>query len=386
MKGISMQMKNIEELIDGCSTGLHSSNKVFVEMVNLYKTKRFEYEIILHQAKGECVMQVNVQEKFFDWLSKRVSPVQLSEFYIVCKNIESFCLDRHILVAPLLETTNLEIIQRVSNVIKTNRMFQLKYFRQLGKMRKVIAFYMEFLHELPIQQDDTRCPKDILEEKCVEKVDDPVTVTQGCTASEKDDENEIKINHQSDKEHEEQKNVVIKNCPEKVNEDLTEWNFSDRDIDFAKINPKAVLYFGEKNEVDGWCEAFDQIIKLLMENYPSIIRGMVGYHFGSVSKVVFCGQAGIDKLIKEFSLDKSLFLENDFAPSEMVSIVRILLDKCNVDYENISIRYLTVDEEVIVSVQDENDAGIVSEILSTKDDEKEDASKKEENNVKADRK
>ena len=93
-------------------------------------------------------MQVNVQERFFAWLSARVSPAQLSEFYIVCKDIESFCMSKRILTESLFETTSTVVIQGVIDTIKSNRMFQLKYFRQLGKMRKVMDYYMAHVLQL----------------------------------------------------------------------------------------------------------------------------------------------------------------------------------------------------------------------------------------------
>ena len=92
-------------------------------------------------------MQQNVQDSFFAWLSKSVSEDQLSEFYIACRNIESFCLNNKILTAPLFETIDLDTIKCIEDTLQTNRMFQFKYFRQLGKMKKVIAFYKDFIQK-----------------------------------------------------------------------------------------------------------------------------------------------------------------------------------------------------------------------------------------------
>ena len=78
-------------------------------MVTLYKNNPAAFEEILVQAKGECAMQVNVQERFFAWLSARVSPAQLSEFYIVCKDIESFCMSKRILTLFLIMFYNFAI-------------------------------------------------------------------------------------------------------------------------------------------------------------------------------------------------------------------------------------------------------------------------------------
>ena len=38
-----------------------------------------------------------------------------------------------------------------------------------------------------------------------------------------------------------------------------------------------------------------KIIRAMQEDYPSIIRGMVGYHLVGIGKVVLTGIAGISK-------------------------------------------------------------------------------------------
>lgn len=157
--GIGMQIKIIGGLIDKKPSGLHSATKIFHEMVDLYKTDRPEYEKILFQARGECVMQQNVQDSFFAWLSKSVSEDQLSEFYIACRNIEFFCLNNKILTAPLFETIDLDTIKCIEDTLQTNRMFQFKYFRQLGKMKKVIAFYKDFIQKALLE--DAEVSKEI---------------------------------------------------------------------------------------------------------------------------------------------------------------------------------------------------------------------------------
>lgn len=119
--GISMQMKIVGGLVDEKPSGLHRATKMFTDMVALYKTMQSEFNEILIQAKGECAMHVNVEEQFFTWLSAIVSSTQLSDFYMVCKNIETFCINKNILNAPLFETTDLETLQHVVDTIQTNK-------------------------------------------------------------------------------------------------------------------------------------------------------------------------------------------------------------------------------------------------------------------------
>ncbi|MGN1216410.1 MAG: hypothetical protein ACI4TD_00370, partial [Phocaeicola sp.] len=135
------QLRSMESAYCG-HTVFKPSTKLFDEIVNIYLNSKDEYDRLLCEAKNmindEKPREYNVQEEFFAWLTARTSSAQLSEFYIVCKDIESFCMNKRILTQPLFETTNTVVIQDVIDTMKSNRMFQFKYFRQLGKMRKVM--------------------------------------------------------------------------------------------------------------------------------------------------------------------------------------------------------------------------------------------------------
>lgn len=322
--GIAMQMKIIGGLVDDRPSGLHSATKMFNEMVELYKTTPVVFNEILIQAKGECAMQMNVQEKFFIWLKERVSSAQLSEFYIVCKDIESFCMNKHILTEPLFETTNTAVIQGVIDTIKSNRMFQFKYFRHIGKMRKVMDYYMTFLREVPLYQSK--------EPVKVPVPNETVSINEEENTLVESNGGIIKVVTTSEVVTE----VVT---DEESNDDALVWNFANDNVDFTNTNPTVISYFGDEEKAQGWADVFIKIIRAMQEDYPSIIRGMVGYRFVDIGKVVLTGIAGISKCSKPVELNSGLYLETDCSPDEIVSIVRILMDKCNMDYDNIEIYY-----------------------------------------------
>lgn len=367
VNGITMQMKIIGGLVDDCPSGLHSATKMFTDVVTLYKSNPAVFNEILIQAKGECAMQVNVQEKFFAWLSARVSPAQLSEFYIVCRNIESFCMNKHIFIEPLFETTNIVVIQDVIDTIKSNRMFQFKYFRQLGKMRKVMDYYMTFLREVPLQKVKEPEIVHVTREEnrafSEEHIAPQNLVPSDTTFEQKPVQSDIKdLASEEDSSPIESKTDSIEGADSKdtaKNEDSSEnaaiWNFANDNLDFSNKVPVTILYFGDEVKVQGWADAFVKIICSMQEDYPSIIRGMVGYRFSSVGKVALTGIAGLGKIRKAAELNNGLYLETDCSPDEIVTIARVLMDKCNMDYDNLEMSYAVFENTgVDVESQDEN--------------------------------
>lgn len=351
INGITMQMQIIGGLMNDRPSSLHSATKMFNEMVALYKSDPAAFHEILIQAKGECAMQVNVQEIFFAWLKAKVSSVQLSEFYIVCKDIESFCMSKRILTEPLFETTNTVIIQGVIDTIKSNRMFQLRFFRHLGKMRKVMDYYMTFLQEVPLQQnkepEKVPAPNEEIVTHSEEQMEAKNTVTPNTGTVVVTEQDEITVSV-----HEEENTLPTSDADsmddiatdevvasEGNNDSALVWNFANDNVDFSKATPITISYFDEQEKVQGWADTFVKIIRAMQEDYPSIIRGMVGYRFAGIGKVALTGIAGIGRFNEPVELNNGLYLETDCSPDEIVSIVRFLMDKCNMDYDNIEIYY-----------------------------------------------
>lgn len=337
INGITMQMKIIGGLVDDRPSSLHSATKMFNDMVALYKSNPAAFHEILNQAKGECAMQMNVQEKFFAWLKERVSSAQLSEFYIVCKDIESFCMNKRILTQPLFETTNTVVIQGVIDTIKSNRMFQFKYFRQLGKMRKVMDYYMTFLREVPLHQrketEKVLTPNNEIVAHPEERIEVKKTVTPNTEPVEVVVQDEVTVSV-----HKEENTLADSSASaievvataedittEDNNSEALVWNFANENIDFTNTDPTAISYFGDEEKVQGWADAYVKIICAMQEDYPSIVRGMVGYRFVGVGKVVLTGIAGLDRFSKPVEVNNGLYLETAFSPDEIVSIVRVLM-------------------------------------------------------------
>lgn len=373
INGITMQMKIIGGLVDDRPSSLHSATKIFNDMVALYKSKPAAFYEILNQAKGECAMQMNVQERFFAWLQERVSSAQLSEFYIVCKDIESFCMNKRILTEPLFETTNTVVIQGVIDTIKSNRMFQFKYFRHLGKMRKVMDYYMTFLREVPLHQsketEKVHAPNNEMVTHSEEYIEVQNTDTSNTEPVVVDVQDEVTVSVSEEENILAESNagsIEVATTDEAVaiedgNSEALVWNFANDNVDFSNTSPTAIAYFDDEEKVRDWADAFVKIVRAMQEDYPAIIRGMVGYRFVGIGKVALTGIAGISSFSKPVELNNGLYLETDCSPDEIVSIVRVLMDKCNMDYDNIEIYYEESEFTVVSTESQQEDEPIVSE-------------------------
>ena len=88
VNGITFQMASMESAYQG-RTIMKPATRLFSSMVEMYRSNREQYDEILKEAR----LMVGADKKnnetlFIDWLSKKVSPAQLSELYIALQEIE----------------------------------------------------------------------------------------------------------------------------------------------------------------------------------------------------------------------------------------------------------------------------------------------------------
>ena len=183
INGITLQMSSMENIYTDGKRGLEKPVKVFREAVELYKNNTPKYLRLLKEARG-VPEQKSVQDRFFEWMEKQVSPSRLADMFLVVQDIESFCIDRKILRKKLFETTDLPTIRQVHNTVTSNKIFRRIYKNKIDKMESLILQYHRFLRAeakknqekkevCPPQEDihpiSSSTPEIIIETKTAEK-------------------------------------------------------------------------------------------------------------------------------------------------------------------------------------------------------------------------
>ena len=113
VNGITFQMASMESAYQG-RTMMKPATRLFSSMVEMYRSNREQYDEILKEAR----LMVGADKKnnetlFIDWLSKKVSPAQLSELYIALQEIEKQAKKSRIIKASLYEDIDIRLYKRV---------------------------------------------------------------------------------------------------------------------------------------------------------------------------------------------------------------------------------------------------------------------------------
>lgn len=87
------------------------------------------------------------EEKFMTWLSSKVSAAQLSELYVIYKEIDNYCKRVKILKQPLFETLNYSVARKVQKAIESDKAFRIFHRKQISKYIRAVSHYCQYLKE-----------------------------------------------------------------------------------------------------------------------------------------------------------------------------------------------------------------------------------------------
>lgn len=144
--GISFQMHSMESAFYG-KTMFKPATKLFTEAARIYHEDRNEYQKLLKEARTVIDGKKTIIDDYMQYLAKKVSPSQLSEFFDCYSEIEAFCMKTKVLQKPLFETTDFEIIKKVQRTIEQNKIFRITHKRQFNKILAASRHYYLYIKD-----------------------------------------------------------------------------------------------------------------------------------------------------------------------------------------------------------------------------------------------
>lgn len=314
VNSIVLQMSTMEYILTDGEKGMKKSSmsKLFQDVVAMYRNDRATYEKTLREARNVPDTK-SIQDQYFAWLEKQVSPAQLSELYMGYTDIEDFCLKRNIIKKKLFELTDLADIRKVMNTVDSNKVFRFTYKKNLSKMSSAMRFYYCFMKEHP----------ELLAQAT------PMKFIQNATPM------EIKPVEPFPELVEYRETTV----PSSVDTAVYKIDFTDiRSLAFTQ--PTEYSYFGEvQAEVNSWTQLYVQVAKCLMDDYPDVLRSYINRNIGGQGRCDFADEAGISRMTAPKKVLDNFYLETNISATDIAGKIKKLLNLCNVDYENLEVYY-----------------------------------------------
>ena len=152
MNGITFQMASMESAYHG-KTIVKPATRLFTEIVNKYINDREEYERLLNEARLMLEGKQNNEAQFMAWLSKQVSPAQLSELYMVFQEIEQQAKKEKLVRNSLFEKIDTVLYKKLKINIEQSKTFKFSHKRQMGRIYSALNYLFQYAQE---QSDDKK--------------------------------------------------------------------------------------------------------------------------------------------------------------------------------------------------------------------------------------
>lgn len=342
-----------------------------------------------------------VEDDFMQYLAKKVSPMQLSEFYRCYSEIETFCLRIKVLQRPLFQTTDFEVIKRVQRTIEQNKIFRITRKRQINKIIAAGRYYYDYIREgfyeriadtKAVEESGTSEPVLLSPNTHDAESDVAKSSIVACTKSAQNERllrkypseyrkifDLLRNTHSSKgfsiREVCEKINYIA--CPSVVEEildnvswassfgenyvfsepiDTADANVLDTEtspykdvsfeIDFssnlelAYTKPEKFIYFGKERACgDSWTSLYVAVMAAVIEDYPHIFKpGMVFTQ--EHSRIELASNDDYSFMIAPKTIPGTEYmLETNLSENDIAIKIRYILDLCNIGHENVIITY-----------------------------------------------
>lgn len=368
--GIALQLMKIHSLLQRQPGAEKHNTKIFVVMVEMYRSARASFDAILSEAKGEERPMKSNEEMFAEWLSEKVSPSRLSDYYMVIPEVESFARKKKIIADSLFSVADSTTTGKIVNALSNDRFFRVMHKRQMKNIVEVMQYYHKYmkeneekLQEQEHEHEDTIATPESIHQSSVlsaELVAEPERTTEVAIVCETDAETEMDIEPIASPETVEEKGADT-NLPESADGDVSS---EDSVVDFSKHNesyaftqPVSVSYFGEIFNVISWRDLYIKVCELLLEDYPDDFKKLRRDSESDTGKALIYSEAMSRMLITPVRIADEYYVEATRSVNDLIRNIAALLDLCRVDYENVEIRYIKVvkDSDVAPIVKQEAD-------------------------------
>lgn len=122
-------------------------------------------------------------------------------------------------------------------------------------------------------------------------------------------------------------------------------------VDFSHLSwdtltytkPKRLVYFGDVYYFDKWIDLFIKACSLLYEDYPRIFQEYRTEYLYSSDRYALIGVAdekNMNELPKPVKIAEDYYLNGKKSSSDLMITLRKIMDRCLVDYENVSVFYV----------------------------------------------
>lgn len=326
--GITLQLVQVQRLMEQVPGAEKHNTKIFIEMVDMFYNDKPSFEAILLEAKGGCLPVKTNQEQFMEWLSTRVSPTRLSDYYIAFTDIEVFARKNGIIYGPLYEITDSRITGQILSEVGSAKFYRFMNKKPSRTLTEVAQFYHQYTKEN--EQKSASATPSVVKQSVPEKT----SSSNQAIANGDSNISDTVLPHSNEGTH--------SNAPMSSKEKLVDFQ---NNIDLSFTKPISASYFGEVIFESSWRKLYVSICQYLLEDYPHVFEELRNKTISGERPSLIYNEEMAGKLFSPRQISGNFYVEANLNASNIIRNLKSILDACSVDYENVEIHY-TSDERV----------------------------------------
>jgi len=87
----------------------------------------------------------NSETLFMNWLAEQVSPAQLSELYMLFKDIEDECKKKHVIKTSLFECSSADEIRKIRASVEGSKLFRYIHKKESGRIASAFKYLLQYV-------------------------------------------------------------------------------------------------------------------------------------------------------------------------------------------------------------------------------------------------
>jgi hypothetical protein len=315
--GISYQLQSMDSAYVG-HTVFVPATKLSKEIISIFRNDHDKYAEILEDAKKMISAKQNNRVAFFTWAESSLPSKRIKWLEDNILRVEKQGLSQKIITGSVFDITDVHTLEMLVTKVCKSKIFRVKYKKIYDAIIDDFSAYIYFCSQLetPEQMD----------------------------ADEEDDIYDSVL----------PTSISIESEP-----DILQVDF-DNIANMAYSKPYSVAYCGKKlSAPTSWKNVYTSVIAELYADYPRTFDGLISPHGGV--RVEFCRDENVAKsMVRAKKVSNQLYAETNFSATDLVKRIKMLLEKCDVDFSSVVIQYTNGNSQTEEFTPENNDTDIAA--------------------------
>ena len=346
-----MQISVMEYYYTGGKHGLkkESCPKIFQEAIDLYHQDRKEFERVLQEAKAmdnsDYVDFMNLQDyvytKPYEFLYAGET-MQVSSWRMLYISVVK-CLLRDypdeilglkngsITRSGAIDICDSKFVYKLRSAGKLSDDLYIEVNLSAKNITQRIKYLLDICHVsysdlvIKLKKDDSSAPKE------QPKFDKKNSTAVGATPVERPVQKLIKPQTPASKQ------PIYSASTEKTDHKSVDFRTT---TSYSFTLPIQFIYFGEVHSVKTWKEVYTGVLTCLLEDYPNVFIKLKNKPTENSRVPIIFGKTKSSSLHTPALIGENLYVETNRRTDYFIRCMKIIIDLCNVDYENLTIEYV----------------------------------------------